>query len=1051
MQTFKHQNNLIGIFAQHRVAANLLMLMMILAGVFALLKLNTQFFPNFALDMVSVRVVWRGASAEDVERSVTKPIEQALYSLDGIRKMTSTSARGVSSILLEYEEGTEMGTALDQVKEQVALLRNLPKESEKAEVSRIIRYDPIARLLITGPDNPNELRHLVKRLEYELLEKGISKIAITGLPDEEIAIQVPTLKLEELNLTLPQVAQKVSQFSQDIPAGSVGKEDVARQLRSLEQKYNELDFADLPIVANSDGQLIQLKDIAEIERRPREGEITVSYQGKPAVELLLQRAESNDSLEAARIVQTWLEETQQKLPPNIKIHVYDQAWEYIDQRINLLVTNGLQGLILVVAVLFIFLNGRVAFWVAMGIPISILGMLAVLLAVGGSINMISLFGMIMALGVIVDDAIVVGEDAFAHFQQGEKSLLSAEGGAQRMLAPVTAASLTTVSAFLPLMLISGPIGNILFDIPLVMICVLIASLVECFFVLPGHLRHSFLKLHREKNSPFRDKLENGFNRFRDNYFRPVVTAFIEYRWSTVAFMLASLIFAIGLLAGGRISFVFFPTPEASVINANAAFVAGTSQEKIDTFLTHLEETLEETEKSFNADIVKLAVTYHGKSSSASMEGAGGQQGDHFGSMVLELTSPDSRDIRNGTFIQAWEERVQRPPGLETFSIVERRGGPPGRDVEIRLSAENLQTVKKAALELAEKLKTYPGVTGIEDDMPFGQEEWIYRLTPLGTALGLTTESVSQQLRAAFDGHLAQIFQDDADEVEVRVLLPDAERFNLASLENFYLQLPNGERIPFSSAVSVTTQRGFQALRHTRGRLAVTVYADVDKALNNSNDILADLNKTFLPQLERQYGLNYSFEGRAADQKDTMQDMLYGMIFAIAFMYLILAWQFASYGWPLVVMSAIPFGLVGAIMGHWFMGIDLTILSLFGFFGLSGIVVNDSIVLVTFYRQLREAGMKIKEALVEAACQRLRAVLLTSLTTIFGLTPLLFETSLQAQFLIPMATSISFGLMFSTILVLLAIPAFLSIYEYFRMGKSEWEAQNPTRLAIEQSR
>ncbi|MDY6993775.1 MAG: efflux RND transporter permease subunit, partial [Pseudomonadota bacterium] len=773
------------------------------------------------------------------------------------------------------------------------------------------------------------------------------------------------------------------------------------------------------------GRYLKLDDIATVTRRPQQGEVRITYQGKPAVELLLQRAEQDDALESAHILQHWLAEIRPTLPANIKLIVYDQAWELIDERISLLVNNGLGGLILVVSVLFLFLNARVAFWVAAGIPISLMGMLAILYAAGGSINMVSLFAMIMALGVVVDDAIVVGEDAFAHFQTGEQSLLAAEGGAQRMLAPVTASSLTTISAFLPLMLIGDVIGNILFQIPLVMICVILASVIECFFVLPGHLRHSFHQLHRAKPNPTRQKLEAAFDRFRDKVFRPLVAASLNYRWSLLAGLLAAMLLAIGLLVGGRLNFTFFPSPDGTIIMANANFVAGTPPERVDPFLAHLEKTLYLTEEYFGSNVIKAVVVRHGSAMTA--EGSG-RSGDQFGSLMVELISPDQRQVRNKAFVKKWREQVTMPPGLESLTISERRGGPPGRDIEIRLMGENADQLKAAALELKSVLETFEGVSGIEDDMPFGREQWIYSLTPQGMALGLTIESVGQQLHAAFDGQLTQIFQDGDDEVEVRVLLPDRERYTLAKLYHLTLQLPNGGSVPFSTAVEIKTRRGFEAVRHAQGRLAAQVSADVDNTVTNNNQILAQLEAEFLNQLSSHYGLDYSLEGRAAEQADTLADMRRGMVFAFALMYLILAWQFASYGWPLIVMSIIPFGLVGAIVGHWLMGLDLTILSLFGFFGLSGIVVNDSIVLITFYKQLRAEGMPIKDALVEAACQRLRAVLLTSLTTIFGLTPLLFETSLQAQFLIPMATSIAFGLIFATLLVLLAVPALLFIYE-----------------------
>ncbi len=1038
MQQFKHQNNLIGLFAQHKVAANLLMIIMLMLGFWALTKLNTQFLPSFALDIVSVRVIWTGASAEDVENSITRPIEQELRTLDGLKEMSSTSAKGISSITLEYNEGTDMGVALDQVKEKIALLRNLPKQSEEPEISRVVRYEPIARLLVTGTSNPNELRQLARKFEHELLSDGIAKVEISGLPDEEMAIQVSSARLEELGLTLEQISQKISNFSQDTPAGSVGENDIARQLRSIEQSKTEFDFANLPIIADKNGRLVKLGDVATIERRPQDGEVLIYYMGKPAIELALQRTEKADALDSAKILQQWLEKNKPILPANIKLYVYDQAWELIDERIKLLLKNGLGGLILVVAVLFIFLNGRVAFWVAAGIPIALMGMLAVLYVVGGSINMVSLFAMIMALGVVVDDAIVVGEDSFAHFQTGEAPLSAAEGGAQRMLAPVTAASLTTISAFLPLMMIGDTMGNILFDIPLVMICVLLASLFECFLVLPGHLRHSFHHLHNKKNSPLRQRLEDGFDHVRDVYFRPLVTVAIQLRWIVVAGILASFFLAIGLLVGGRVNFTFFPSPDGQIIISNVSFVAGSPRQRVEEFLRHVEEMMYEAEKEAQQDIINMAYIKLGVATSMSREGAGGQTGDQFGSLLVEVSSPDSRPIRNKDFIKLWEQKVQKVPGLETFTIVEQKGGPPGTDIQIRFYGDDLKMVKQAALDFTNKLKTYQGITAIEDDLPYGQEEWVFSLTPQAEAYGLTVASVSQQLRAGFDGYLAQIFQDGDDEVEVRVVLPDNERHNLAKLQDFSIQLPTGGSMPFSSAVNVRTQRGFEALRHADGLLAVQVSAEVDKAVNNANKILADLEEEFLPELVKRYSLTYSLEGRAADQANTFADMLSGLVLGIMLMYLILAWQFASYGWPLVVMSVIPFGLVGAIFGHFLMGMDLTILSLFGFFGLSGIVVNDSIVLVTFYRHLREDGVPIRIALIEAACQRLRAVLLTSLTTIFGLTPLLFETSLQAQFLIPMATSISFGLIFSTILVLIALPSLLHLYEEMFAPKEAWQ-------------
>jgi multidrug efflux pump subunit AcrB len=1023
---FHHRNDLIGTFAQHRVAANLLMIMMILGGIFALSKLNTQFFPNFELDYITVRVIWSGAAAEDVESSITGPLERELRNLNHVRNMTSTSGDGIASISLEYHEGTDMGGAQDEVKEKVAQVRNLPEEAEEPQIARVVRYDSIARVVLSGPVDRRELRTLARQAERELLDRGIARIEITGLPEEEIAIQVSNAALPELGMSLNQIASRVGVQSRDLPAGTAGDRDVGRQLRSLDQRRDVAGFAALSLKTEQSGQRLLLGDVAAIERRPQDAEVRVAFAGLPAVELELQRAESGDALESAEILQSWLGEARTQLPEAVELQVFDQSWQLIRERLMLLVTNGSGGLLLVVGVLFLFLNGRVAFWVAVGIPVSFMATLAVLWGFGGSINMISLFGLIMALGIIVDDAIVVGEDALTHYQSGEHSLEAAEGGARRMLAPVMASSLTTVAAFFPIMSVGGIIGNIIFDIPFVIVCVIIASLVESFLVLPGHLRQSFRHLHHAEPGRLRQRLDLGFRWFRERLFRPLVTAAVEFRATTLACAVGMLILTAGLIVGGRLGFTFFPTPEGAIVNAGVGFVAGTERARVDGFLAHLEQTLYETESALGGNLIVAAETIQGRSTVAG--GSASNRGSQFGSMLVELTPSDQREVRLGQFIAAWSERVQRPAGLESFSIFPRVGGPPGRDVEVRLTGDDAEAMKAAALELSSALGSFSGVTGIEDDMPYGREQFIYKLTPQALSVGLTVDALGRQLRAAYDGALAQIFQDGVDEVEVRVLLPDVERHSLSNLTALNILLPSGNLAPLGSLVEFETRRGFEVLRHAQGKLAVQVSADVDPGQTSADTVLAALEADLLPELMTRYGVNYTFEGRAADQSETTADMRRGALFALALIYLILAWVFSSYGWPLVIMAAIPFGMVGATLGHLAMEINLTILSLFGMFGLSGIVINDSIVLVTFYRQLREAGMPMREAIVEAACQRLRAVLLTSLTTIGGLTPLLFETSLQAQFLIPMAVSISFGLGFATLLVLLFVPALLSVHE-----------------------
>ena len=1013
--------------AGHKVAANVLMLLAFVLGVLGVTRMNVQFFPTFELDVISVRVVWSGAAAEDVEAGITAPLEERLKTVDGLKRMSSTSAQGVSSITLELEEDTEALTALDQVRQRVDEFRTLPRNAETPEVSRVSRYEPIARLLVRG-SSVEELRPWVRRFESELLAAGIDRVTITGLPEERIAIEIPSAALETLGLSLVQVGDRINQLARDVPAGIAGQADGAREIRGLEQRRTAEAFGSLPVTSDEHG-LVRLGEIARIQREPRSNELALFERGDTVVELQLQRSETGHSLKAARVLDTWLETTRPALPPSIRLEVFDAQWQLISDRIELLVANGVSGLLLVVAVLYFFLPARVAFWVMVGVPTAFLATLAMMFMLGGTINMMSLFALIMALGIIVDDAIVVSEDADTHRHMGEGPAQAALGGARRMLWPVVAASLTTVAAFLPLMMVGGIIGNILGDIPFVMVAVITASLLESFLILPSHLRVALAGDAALKHSALRNRLDAGFAHFRDGPFRRLVERALHWRSATVAISLAAMVLAVGLIVGGRIGFVFFPTPEGQVVFANATFVAGTPRAHTEAFLAQLEQALYAAEAELGGGLIQTAVARLGGTISS---GSGSSaRGDQLAGIMVELTPPDAREVRNEHFLAKWREKLPPVAGLELLTFTARQSGPPGRDINIRLTGDNADALKAAALELAETLGSIPGVSETEDDMPYGREQLIYRLTPAGEALGLTTESLGQQLRAAFDGALAQLVQVGRDELEVRVMLPRSERYRLDVFERITVRLPDGRFVPLATVASWEARRGFEALRHAEGRLAVEVSAAVDPSVSNANTVQSELERNTLPALAERYDFDFSFEGRSADQRETMADMRDGLVLGLGLIYLVLVWSFSSWTWPLVVMSAIPLGLAGAIFGHWVLGIDLTILSMFGLFGLAGIVVNNSIILVSLFKELQHKGASLHDALVGASCGRLRAVLLTSLTTIGGLTPLLFERSLQAQFLIPMATSIAFGLGFSALLVLFFVPALLSLLESAR--------------------
>lgn len=1030
-----HKSDLIGQFAQHKVAANLLMLIMLLAGFVSLLKLNTQFLPNFEPDFITVRVVWPGAPAEDVAKSIVTPLEQELRNLDYVKEMSSTSSRSSAVIVLEYDEGSNMGLALDQVKEFVDSVRNLPSDSETPVISKVSLNEEVATLILSSDASLEELRPLAFRFERELLDRGVAKVQFTGLPEQEIAIQVSTDQINTLKLSLPQIGQHIRNSSQDIPAGTSGKNEVAKELRSTEQRRDEEGFKELSIINKETGTRLQLSDIATVERRHKDNQVEVYYKDRPAVLMSVLRTQATDTLVAAETLNNWLNAIQPTLPPSVQLDTYDQRYELIEDRINLLISNGIGGLILVVGILFIFLNGRVAFWVAIGIPVSFMGTLAVLHLVGGSINMVSMFALIMALGIIVDDAIVVGEDALTHYARGDNPLRAAEGGARRMFVPVMSSSLTTVSAFLPLMLISGIIGNILFDIPLVIICVIIASLIESFLILPGHLHHSFQKKFKAvEPGSYRDRLDKGFNHFRDNIFRPVAEKSIRNRGATLTLAFGILAISFTLIISGRIQTDFFPQPESHILLGNVKFASGTPPEVVKQFGIKMEHALHAADQALIEQgkaegYDSLVVHSVLRINQASFNGGKNFTiGEQYASVHVELLTPDERSVRNPEFIEAWNKHIQQPDGVEQFSISSPRGGPPGKDIDIFLTGQSPTILKKAGEALADKLKTYVGVRDIQDDLPFGKNQYLYSLTPLGESLGLTVSDIGSQLRAAIDGQLLQVFYDENEEVEVRILLPDEQRNYARTLDNFPIITATGEMVQLSNVVNLKDQKGLDLVRHTEGKLGLHITASVNTEENNANEVIAELSENFLDSLSSEYGVTVVLKGRAEEQAQTGKDMGLGAAVGFTLIYITLAWVFGSYSWPLAILIAIPLGISGAILGHWLLGLDLTMLSWFGFFGLSGIVINDAIILVTFYKELRQQGHPAKQAIVDASCQRLRAVMLTSLTTIAGLLPLLFETSLQAQFLIPMAVSISFGLAYATILILFVIPALLSLIE-----------------------
>ncbi|MEN8195714.1 MAG: efflux RND transporter permease subunit, partial [Pseudomonadota bacterium] len=803
--------DLIGLFVRHRTAANLLMAIMIIAGIFGLVRMNTQFFPDFGIDVVSVAVVWPGASADDVDTNIVQAIEPEVRFLDGVKRVRSSSVEGRAAIAVEFVPGTDMQAALSNVETAVGQVTTLPEDSETPIIQRIVRYETISRLSISGPYKEQALKAIAKRIRDDLLKRGIDKVTIFGARDDEIWVEIQPGTLRRLGLTLDDVATKIRQTSQDVPSGDVsGRSE--RQIRSLGLLKSAHEIGGVEVRSLENGQKIYLRDIARVTEQFEEGGKLAVRNGQKALELHIQRATAGDALVLDRIVTKYLKELRPTLPPKLKVEQYDVAANLIRSRINLLLKNGSGGLVLVVLILFVFLNSRVAFFVALGIPISLLATMMVMLLSGQTINMVSLFGLIMTLGIIVDDAIVVGEHSEHLYRTGADAVSAADRGAHRMAAPVFSSSLTTIGAFLPLLLISDIIGQIIKAIPLVVIAVIVASLVECFLVLPGHMREA-LAWKQRAASRARRAFDAWFERMRDGWFTRVVQRCIAWRYATLATALAAFIVSIGVVQGGRIGFVFFPNPEVDNLFGNVQFVAGTPREKTVKMIAELDRAMRAAEKELTGGKGKLVHISFGKLGSAVGLSAGRTafEGDNVGGLFVQLIPTDQRDVSSKKFIETWRKHVRGMAGLEKLTVKAARGGPPGRDVDVRLSGSDPETLKKAANEVRALLSSIPGVLEIEDDLPYGKRETILELSPKGKALGFTTESVGRQVRNAFEGAIAKRFARGDEEVIVRVQYP-RRSIGAEALNSLYLRGPKGNYVPLTSVVNVREKIGFARIR-----------------------------------------------------------------------------------------------------------------------------------------------------------------------------------------------------------------------------------------------
>lgn len=1022
-------NNLISLFTNHKVASNLVMIMMILSGLWATGRINTQLDPSMEYPIVTLNATWPGASAEDIEQLIVIPIEQQLANMNELQSFTSTSRNGSATVVARFLFNSDISKNLDVVKNRVTQIRNFPADMEPLIIGQQTDYEEISVVTVSTDGELAELIPLVREMEDQLYARGIELIQFDGMPEEEIAIQISSEKLLELNSSLDQIASEVRQRSANAPAGTVGRRQAEMQLRSLDQKRQVSEFQQMEIALQSDGRLARLGDIAFIEKRAKVGQPELSRAGKVAIDMELYRLTKSDAILTSQIVHDWMEEVQGDLPRGVELHQYQEVWLLLKEQLRVIFENGTSGLILVLLTLFLFLNGKVGWWVMMGIPVSFL--FATLIYYGvfnGSINILALITFIMALGIVVDDAIVVSEDAVSLFEQGLSPADAAAGGAKRMLLPVLTSSLTTMAAFVPLLLTGGEMGAIIMTLPMVLLCVILASLVECFLVLPGHLRHAFSKIDRNEKSAFRQKFDRWFYGLRDTYYQPILEKSLKAPGTTLCAAIACVIFSVSLIAGGRVGLNMVMGMSLEMLEANVKFAAQASKEQRDEFMLEIESALETIDAENGGTNIN---GYISKTNSA-MLNQERKTGSQYASIRVEYGWEDFRSIAPQEFVNLWQASIKPSPIVEEMYLEVRGGANNGRpDMTLLLRGKDIPTLKLASEELQEALLAYPGVSNVYDNLPYGKDQIIYALNPAGKSLGITTESLGRQLRAAYNGGRVQIFNLNDTELEVSVMLPDDERDNLYSLKQFPVQTPAGELVAMGLIADIENQSGIDLINHSEGFMSVAVSASVDSQQNNTEQVVSHVTDNALSQIKDKYGLTSDLGGVSRQNQEMLSTMATGSILTVIFIYLILTWSFSSYVWPLAVMSAIPLGLTGAIVGHWVMGMDIGAMSLLAFFSLTGIVVNDSIILVSFFRRELAAGKPYKEAIHEASLSRFRAVILTSLTTIAGLSPLMFETFSLAMYIVPIAITLCFGLAFSTILVLLVIPALIVMIENFK--------------------
>ncbi|GGB12939.1 efflux RND transporter permease subunit [Agarivorans gilvus] len=1017
-------HGLIAWFTRNHVAANLLMVLIVGLGLYsAKFRLPLEVFPEFELDMVNVSIALPGASPEESEESLAIRIEEAISDIEGIEQITSISQEGAARVSAEINSRYDTRDVMSDIKSRIDAINTFPSDAERPVVSLSQFKRETITVAVSGELAAKELRLVAESVRDELLQlPELSQVELDSVAPYEISIEISEQKLREYGLELSQVAQIIRQASLDLSAGSVKTQGGEILLRTKGQAYLGDEFADLLIISRADGTRIRLSEIANIVDGFEETPIINRFNKKPAVMIEVYRVGDQSAIDISDAVKQFIQDKQPYLPQGVSLNYWRDSSKIVKARLNTLKNSAIQGSILVALLLALFLRPAIALWVCIGIPISFMGGLLVMPAVDVTINIISLFAFIMVLGILVDDAIVTSENIYTHLKAGEKPLSAAIKGTQEVAVPVTFGVLTTVAAFLPLMMIGGVRGEIFAQIPLIVIPVLLFSLVESKLILPAHLKH--IKPPSKQAGRFtrwQNSFANGFESAILKFYQPALKQALAHRITTAAIAVGVFIVVLSLATSGWIRFVFFPRVPSETARASLVMPAGTAFSITDNYVNRILDAALTLQQKYRDPDTGDSIILNILATSGSGGGSGSGQSNQ-GRVVFEIEPPETRslEISSTELVREWRQLIGNLPGTESLSFRAEmgRGGSP---LDIQFSSNDFAAMAQLADLTKQKLQQYPAIFDVEDSLADGKVELQLNIKPQAQALGLTLNDLAQQVRSAFFGYQVQRIQRGREDVKVYVRYPASERQSQYNLTNMLIRTPDGAELPFSEVATVQASQSPATITRIDRLRTQNIRADVNKQQANIEVIKADLQQWLQQRMVAFPQVSFSLEGEAKEQRESFASLGVGLLFVLFVIYALLAIPFASYWQPIVVMSTIPFGVVGAILGHMIMGMPLTIMSMMGMLALTGVVVNDSLVLVDYINRQRRKGVDIMVAVACAGVARFRAVILTSLTTFAGLMPLIFEKSTQAQFLIPMAISLGFGIIFATLITLLVVP------------------------------